>query len=56
MNRRMSSAAVELTHAQLELPCRKAGLKTRLYFNLMTTSEMSSVGRPNARTSFLIAS
>jgi hypothetical protein len=34
----------------------KAGLKTRLYFNLMTTIEMSSIGRPKARTSFLIAS
>ena len=31
-------------------------LDARVYFNLMTTSEMSSVGRPNARTSFLIAS
>jgi hypothetical protein len=30
--------------------------KTRLYFNLMTTSEISSVGRPNATTSFLMAS
>jgi hypothetical protein len=34
----------------------KAGLKTRLYFSLMTTSEISSSGLPNATTSFLIAS